>query len=324
LRSRWKCTVAFDCPRTLAFQILNAFEFVGIFPNPPAANILQFLYPRQFFLVNAGWIINRPLRIRHGHTLAAELVEFLYGILSHIAGTGNRANLPLDTVSASGQHILRKEHAAVASRLRTNQRAAPLDSFARQNAGKLIANPLVLAEQIADFPSAYPNIAGRHIRIGTNMPEQFRHKRLAETHHFIVRFALRVKIGTAFAAAHRKGSQGILEDLLKGQKLQNPQIHTRMKPKSPFVRTNSTVHFNAKTAIDLNLPFIIHPGNAKDNHPFRLGDAFQNLLVLILRMPLESRLQRFEHFLNGLMKLFFRRLPISDHFKHRLNIQRGL
>ena len=47
------------------------------------------------------------------------------------------------------------------------------------------------------------------------------HKALAESHNFTVRFAFRVEIRTAFAAADRKACQGVLENLFKTKEFDN-------------------------------------------------------------------------------------------------------
>ena len=69
---------------------------------------------------------------------------------------------------------------------------------------ELVLQLLILAKQIADFPSTYANIASGDIRIRIDMAEQLAHEALAETHDFHIALALGVEIRAAFAAAHGK------------------------------------------------------------------------------------------------------------------------
>src|ERR1051326_7151273 len=52
-----------------------------------------------------------------------------------------------------------------------------------------------------------------------------------------------------------------------------------METQAAFVRAKRTIHLNAKTAVHLDLPFVVDPGNAKLNHALWFDQAFQNLGV---------------------------------------------
>ena len=49
---------------------------------------------------------------------------------------------------------------------------------------ELVLKPFVLTEEIANFPSAYANIASGNVRIRVDMAEEFGHEALAEAHYF--------------------------------------------------------------------------------------------------------------------------------------------
>ncbi len=51
------------------------------------------------------------------------------------------------------------------------------------------------------------------------------HEGLAETHDFIITLALRVKVGTALAAAHRQAGQAVLENLLKSEEFNDGLVY---------------------------------------------------------------------------------------------------
>ncbi len=82
--------------------------------------------------------------------------------------------------------------------------------------------------------------------------DQFGHEALAEAHDFVVALALGIEIRSALAAAHGQRGQRVLEDLLKGQELQNAEIDRRMEAQPALVGTDGAVHLDAEAAIDLD------------------------------------------------------------------------
>ena len=138
-----------------------------------------------------------------------------------------RHSLPSSESFLRLQHFVGEVHAAIASGFRTNQRAAPAQAFAGQDAGEFVAQPLVLAEQEADFASAHADVAGRDVGVRADVALQFGHEALAEAHHFVVTLALGIEVRSALAAAHGQRGQRILEDLFERQELQDAEIHAR-------------------------------------------------------------------------------------------------
>jgi hypothetical protein len=57
------------------------------------------------------------------------------------------------------------------------------------------------------------------------MAEEFAHEALAEAHDFVVGFAFRIEIGSAFAAAHHEAGQRVLENLFKAEELDDGNRH---------------------------------------------------------------------------------------------------
>ena len=134
-------------------------------------------------------------------------------------------SLALDGVTHGFQHVVYEIHRAEARSLRTNQRTAGLQRLAGQHARMLASKFLVRTKQITYLACTYTYIAGRYVGIRADVTPQLHHKRLAETHYFGVRFAARIEIRTAFAAAHRQGSERVLKRLLEAQELQDAQVH---------------------------------------------------------------------------------------------------
>ena len=117
-------------------------------------------------------------------------------------------------------------HRAPARRFGTDERAAVAAALAGQDAVfKTVADALVLAEQIADLAAADADIARRNVDVRADVPIQLGHERLAEPHDLRVALAVRIKVRTAFGAAHRQRRQTVFERLFKGEELHNGKIH---------------------------------------------------------------------------------------------------
>ena len=67
------------------------------------------------------------------------------------------------------------------------------------------------------------------------MAVQLCHEALAESRDLAVGLALRIKVGTAFAAADRQARQGILKDLLKAKELDDAKVYGRMETQATLV-----------------------------------------------------------------------------------------
>ena len=147
-----------------------------------------------------------------------------------------------------------------------------LTTLAGQDAGELVGNSLVLPEQESDLAPTHADIARRHVRLRADVPAQFRHEGLTETHDLGVRTALGVKVGSALAAADRESGERVLEHLLKAEELQNPHVDAGVKSQSALERPDRAVELHAEAAIDLHAPGVILPGHAKDNL-FAVTDA---------------------------------------------------
>ena len=65
------------------------------------------------------------------------------------------------------------------------------------------------------YHAADAYIARGYVFIGTDVTVKFGHKALAKTHNFRVRFAFRVKIAAALAAAHGQGCKAVFKGLLE-------------------------------------------------------------------------------------------------------------
>src|SRR5207302_11038571 len=154
-------------------------------------------------------------------------------------------------------------------------RSAPAQAFAGQDAGEFVAQPFVLTEEESDLASAHADVAGRNVGVRSDMALQFGHEALTEAHHFAVALALGIEIRSALAAAHGQRGERILEHLFKRQELQDAEIHARMEAQSALVWADGAVHFNAESAVDLNVALVIEPWHAEHDDSLVLDNSFE-------------------------------------------------
>ena len=82
-------------------------------------------------------------------------------------------------------------------------------------------------------------------------------------HDLVVGLALGVEVGTALAAAHGKGGQAVLEDLLETQEFEHAQGDRRVKAQAALVGSDGGVELDAVTAVDLDLALVVDPGDTE-------------------------------------------------------------
>ena len=157
------------------------------------------------------------------------------------------------------QHGLGEVQQAVAGRLGAGQGTAERQALAGEHALIGVANALILAEKVADLAAAHADVTGRHVGVGADVAIQLCHEALAESHYFTIGLALRVKIRATLAAADRQAGQGILEDLLKAQELDDTQIHRGMETQAALVGADSGVELHAETTVHLHLAVVGQP-----------------------------------------------------------------
>ena len=161
----------------------------------------------------------------------------------------------------------------VTSRLRANQRTAPVQALAGQYAGEFVADALVLAKHVANLAPAHADVASRNVCVGSNVARKLRHEGLAKTHYLVVGLALGIKVRTALTAAHGQSSERVFENLLKAEELQNRQVHRRVKAESALIGSDGTVEFHAVAAVYVHVAGVVGPRNTEHDGALGLGDA---------------------------------------------------
>jgi len=88
-----------------------------------------------------------------------------------------------------------------------------------------------------------------------------------------------------------------------------------MKPEPALVRTDRTVHLNAESTVDVDLTLRVLPRNAKHDDALRFDDALKEFGGAILRMSIQHRAERHNHFLDSLVELGLGRV-LRFNFSH--------
>ena len=176
-----QCDIALHAPWLLTLKILSCRYLFQIFPDSAAMTLLDLQNDIQ---LNSIRIIDISIRIRHRDNFCSKLLCLPACILRDIAGTRDDNRLSSQFLSGTSCHFLGDIHQAIASSFRSCQRTSEGKTLARQNPLILAGDPLVLTIQIADFASAYANIACRNILVRADILIQLGHETLAETHDF--------------------------------------------------------------------------------------------------------------------------------------------
>lgn len=74
-------------------------------------------------------------------------------------------------------------------------------------------------------------------------------------------------------------SQGILEDLLKAQELQDGQVDRRVQAETALVWAEGGVELDSVAAVDLDLVLVVFPDNSELDDALRDGDDLEGGLV---------------------------------------------
>ena len=202
------------------------------------------------------------------------------------------------------EHFTHKVEAAEAGCLGADETAAEFEVLAGEHAGEIARETLVLSEEITDFAGTDADIAGGDVDFGADVTIEFGHERLAEAHNLSVALAARREVGTAFAAAHGKRGERVLEGLFEAEEFQNAEVHRRVEAESALVRTDGGVELHAVADVDLHFAFVIDPGHAESDDAFGFNQAFEQRSALPFGVLIVDVSDAEEHFVNGLEVLF--------------------
>jgi hypothetical protein len=144
-------------------------------------------------------------------------------------------------------------------------------------------------------------------------------KRLAEAHDLVVGAALGVEVRAALAAADRHAGQGVLEDLLEAEELDDPEVDARVEAQTALVGPERRVELHPEAAVDLHLALVVCHGTRKmiwrSGSQMRLRDR----PLRVLGAGADHGGQARHDLEDGLMELRLTGIAREDHLEVRLD-----
>ncbi len=307
-----KGDVALHGPHALAaFVVFGALDAFGVFLDASALDFFDVLHDVE---LDAVRVIDVSVRVGHGDDFRAKGLRLFASVDGDVSGTGDDDRLAFEGIVLHLlQHFAGEVAEAVARRFGARERTAVGKTLAGENAGPFVAEALVLSEHVADFTCARADIAGRNVRVRTDMLRELGHEGLAEAHHFGIALAFRIEVGTALAATHGKSGEAVFENLLEAEELENRGVDGRMETETALVRSDGGVELDAVAAIDLDVSLVIDPGDAEDYLAFRFDDAVDDAVRFVGLVLFDDRFEGFEKFADSLVEFGFARI-FGDNF----------
>ncbi len=227
---------------------------------------------------------------------------------------------PSKRLVVHGEHLLREERSTVAGRLGAHLRAAPALALAGEHPRLVAVGDLaVLPEQVADLAASDADVAGGHVGVLAEVTVELIHERLAEPHHLSIRPAVRIEVRTALAAADALSGEGVLEDLLEAEELDDRQVHRRVETQSALVRAEHRGELDAVAAVHVQTPGIIDPRHPEHDLALRLDQAVEDAAVDVFRMLFEDGGDGVQHLVHGLVELGLVRAAREDRVEDGLD-----
>jgi hypothetical protein len=133
---------------------------------------------------------------------------------------------------------------------------------------------------VSDLEATDTDITGGHISVGTNVSAQLTHERNAEAANLGVRLSLGVEVGTTLTTTHHEAGNGILEDLLEAQELEDRKVDGRVQAETALVGAEGRVELNTVATVDLDVALVVLPDNTELDDALRNGDDLEAFTVL--------------------------------------------
>ena len=298
LESTRQSYIARDDPYFFAFY---EFAFFGKLLGKRFYDILvrstEFEHIVYHFVGHTVGYFYATVGTRQTDNFRSKLSSFLRSTPSNVTETGNYYALSFDGFFEFFQHVVYKVECTVTCCFGTNKRATPIDTFTCEYACVVFTGKfLVHTVHKTDFTTAYANVAGRNVRIGTDMMPQFEDECLAETHYFGIRFAHWVEVRTTLAAAHRQCSKSVFESLFEAQELQHRQVNSFVETDTAFVRSDSCIELYTITDVRLNFAFVVDPVYTESEDSVGFHHTFDDFCLCKFRVFVVNRFNRFQHF----------------------------
>lgn len=248
------------------------------------------------------------LGVRHGDNVSTELNNLESGVLGNVSGTRDGNSLALEGLLARGgvlNHLLDVVDKTETSGLGSDQGSTPGETLTGQDTLPSVLVLLVGTEEETNLSATNTDITSGDISISTNVSVELAHEGVAESSDLGVRLALGVKVGTTLTTTDVETSEGVLEDLLVSEELENGEVHGRVESETTLVRAQSRVELDSVATVDLQLALIILPDNSELDDSLRDGDDRDDLLVLGVLLKQSGVVDRVVKLVVGLLEFGF-------------------
>lgn len=244
----------------------------------------------------------RALGVGKRDDLAAELDDLEGSILGDVAGARDGDALVLPAIGHTSilEHVADIVDEAETSGLGTDERATPVETLAGKDTSELVALTAVGTEHVTDLAATNTDITSGNIGIGTNVSGELAHEGNAEAANLVVTLALGVEVGTTLATTHHHccelvsecspyrrqsclsltASEGILEDLLEAEELEDGKVDGGVKSETTLVWAEGRVELDTITTVHLEVAIVVLPDDAELDDTLGDGDDLEGGAVL--------------------------------------------
>ena len=135
------------------------------------------------------------------------------------------------------------------------------------------------------------------------MAGELSHEGLAKTHDLGVGLALGVEIRAALAATHGQAGEGVLEDLLEAEELDDRQVDGGVEAQAALVGAEGGVELDAEAAVHVDVALVISPRDAELELALRFDDTVDDGQVGVLGVTLREGGDGQKDLVDGLVEL---------------------
>jgi hypothetical protein len=122
-----------------------------------------------------------------------------------------------------------------------------------------------------------------------------------ESPDLVVRLALGVEVASTLSSTHRQTGQGVLEDLLEAEELEDGQVDGGVESETALVRAESRVVLHSVASVDGDGSIVLLPRDSELDDS--LGDLDNGEGSSVLGLLLQERLKGGGDLVEGLLEL---------------------
>ena len=248
----------------------------------------------------ALFVIDVPVGSGDRDDLGPEFRGLRGGAPGDVPESGDGDGLALDVHPGLFEHLAQEIDGAETGGLGTDQRTSVGHALSGQDAGIFLGEFAVHAVEESDFAASDADITGRDIGFGTDVPPEFGHEGLAEAHDLAVGLAFGVEVRAALGAAHGERGEGVLEDLLEAEELEDREVDRGVETQSALVGADGVVELDTVADIGLYFALVVYPYDFERKDAVGFDDPFRDTVGLEFGVLVVGVFDGHQHFAHGL------------------------